>query len=73
MLKKLALIALLLIALVGCTKKPETTTSDDPSYPYVDEEGRLNVDVSDYEFDQKNIIDLMACHLFMVAGQQVSY
>ena len=51
MFKKLALIALLLIALVGCTKEPETTTSDDPSYPYVDKEGKLNVDVSDYEFD----------------------
>lgn len=50
-MKKLLLALLLLFVLVGCSKQPETTTSDDSQYPFVDEDGRLNVDVSDHEFE----------------------
>ena len=49
-MKKLLLALFVLFVLVGCTKQPETTNAD-PVYPYVDEDGKLNVDVSDYEFD----------------------
>lgn len=50
-MRKLLLAMFLLFALIGCTKQPKTTTSDVPQYPFVDDEGRLNVDVSDYEFE----------------------
>lgn len=49
--KKLLLALFILFVLIGCTKQPKTTIIDDPQYPFVDDEGRLNVDVSDYEFE----------------------
>ena len=49
-MKKLLLALFVLFVLIGCTKEPEIT-SDDPVYPYVDEEGKLNVDVSDHVFE----------------------
>lgn len=49
-MKKILLALFVLFVLVGCTKEPEPTITE-PSYPYVDEDGKLNVDVSDYEFD----------------------
>ena len=51
-MKRVLLAILLLFILMGCSKQPEdTTANDEPIYPYVDDEGRLNVDVSDYEFE----------------------
>jgi len=49
-MKRILLVILILFVLIGCSKQPETNTTD-LQYPYIDNDGRLNVDVSGYEFD----------------------
>ena len=48
-MKRILLAILLLFVLIGCSKQPEVTTEN--KMPYVDEDGRLNVDVSDHVFE----------------------
>lgn len=48
-MKRILLVILILFVLIGCSKQPEITTENE--LPFVDEDGRLNVDVSDHEFE----------------------
>jgi uncharacterized lipoprotein YehR (DUF1307 family) len=53
MFKKILLVVfvlILFISLIGCEKKT-TIPNDEIEYPFVDEDGKLNVDVSDHEFE----------------------
>jgi len=53
MFKKLVLVVFVLvlfIILIGCEKKT-TIPNYEIEYPFVDENGKLNVDVSDHEFE----------------------
>lgn len=53
MFKKLVMtvfVLILFISLIGCEKKT-TIPNDEVEYPFVDESGKLNVDVSDHEFE----------------------
>ena len=53
MFKKILLVVfvlILFISLIGCEKKT-TIPNDEIEYPFVDEDGRLNVDVTDHVFE----------------------
>lgn len=53
-MKRLLLLAFIVfigITLISCGKDVTTEPINEQEYPFVDDEGRLNVDVSDYEFD----------------------
>ena len=53
MFKKILLVVFVLVLFVsifGCEKKT-TTPNDEIEFPFVDEDGKLNVDVSDHVFE----------------------
>jgi uncharacterized lipoprotein YehR (DUF1307 family) len=53
MFKKILLVVFVLvifISLIGCEKKT-TIPNDEIEFPFVDENGKLNVDVSDHVFE----------------------